>query len=156
MCATRLKNQKFIFMPIESVFVRLRANRDIISLFIIKLLVYISRGPVGADSLNVLMIHGHFYMWGVHRLLLTCRVAPNICESLVWNLLYITFLAQRIFKWLLVGFWKSLCNHALSHLFNVGQNESRIGWLRSSARYSASIPSPNWMDFNKICHWYLH
>lgn len=62
MCATRLKNQKFIFMPIESVFVRLRANRDIVSLYIIKLLVFISRGPVGADSLNVLLIHGHFYM----------------------------------------------------------------------------------------------
>ena len=31
--------------------------------------------------------------------------APNICGYSVWNLLYVTLLALRIFGWLL-GFWK--------------------------------------------------
>jgi len=32
-------------------------------------------------------------------------VAPNICGSLVWNLLFVTVLAPRILRWLL-DFWK--------------------------------------------------
>ena len=36
-----------------------------------------------------------------------CTVAPNICGSSVWKLLYVTSLGLRIFRWL-PGFWK-LC-----------------------------------------------
>jgi len=33
-----------------------------------------------------------------------CTLAPDICGSLVWNLLHVTNLAPRIFRWLL-DFW---------------------------------------------------
>jgi len=33
------------------------------------------------------------------------KVAPNICGSLVWNLLHVTRPAHRILRWLL-DFWK--------------------------------------------------
>jgi hypothetical protein len=38
-----------------------------------------------------------------------CVVAPNICGSVVWNLLPVTLLAHRIWKWLL-DFFEHLCN----------------------------------------------
>jgi hypothetical protein len=34
-----------------------------------------------------------------------CAVAPNICGSSVWNLLYVTLLSPKILRWLL-DFWK--------------------------------------------------
>jgi len=34
-----------------------------------------------------------------------CVVAPNICGSLVWNLLHVTLLEPKILRWLL-DFWK--------------------------------------------------
>ena len=36
---------------------------------------------------------------------LNCTEAPNICGSLVWNLLHVTFLAPKNLRWLL-DFWK--------------------------------------------------
>jgi hypothetical protein len=34
-----------------------------------------------------------------------CVVSPNICDSLVWNLLQVTILDPKILTWLL-DFWK--------------------------------------------------
>jgi len=35
------------------------------------------------------------------------KMAPNVCESLVWDLLHATVLVLRILSWIL-DFWKSL------------------------------------------------
>ena len=37
-----------------------------------------------------------------------CMMAPNICEGSVWNVLQVTFLAPRIFMWLLGVLKKSV------------------------------------------------
>jgi hypothetical protein len=34
-----------------------------------------------------------------------CTVAPNVCGFSIWNMLYVTFMAPRIFKWHLDS-WK--------------------------------------------------
>ena len=43
-----------------------------------------------------------------------CTVAPNICRPAVWNLLHVTLLATRIWRWF-VGFWK-ICAPLPEHI----------------------------------------
>jgi hypothetical protein len=48
-----------------------------------------------------------------------CVVAPNVCGSSVWNLLYFTLLAPRILRWLPVFFGQFLnpCSKHFSHQY---------------------------------------
>jgi hypothetical protein len=46
----------------------------------------------------------------VFRATAFCTVAPNICGPSVWNLLHVTVLVPRIWKWLLFFFFENLRN----------------------------------------------
>jgi hypothetical protein len=50
-----------------------------------------------------------------------CTMAPNICQSLEWNLHNVKFLAFRILRWL-VDFWENLCNSDLKFVYKINRS----------------------------------
>ena len=70
-----------------------------------------------------------------------CKVAPNICGPLVWNLLHVTRPAHRILRWLL-DFWKIYASLLLA-IGDRGGTVVKVLYYKSEGR---------WFD-SRWCHW---